>query len=163
MDDLPTDEQLRRIEDRVMTRIRRRARLPRQIGATVVAAGLVVGGFALITPALHGVGASSTGGSAGGSGGGSAAVVARCHSGSAVGSTSVVVPLPGAGSAAAAITACRKAEEAGRLRANDRSTGAKADSAARFVVCRDRHKVLEVFVADRAPSTLCKRNGMSAP
>jgi hypothetical protein len=159
MDDLPTDEQLRRIEDRVMGRIRRRARLPRQIGATVVVAGLVVGGFALVRP----IGNTSGSASGGGSAAGSIAMVARCHSGSTARSTSVVVPLSGTESATAAIAACRKAEEEGRLRANDQSTGAKADSPDRFVVCRDDHKVLQVFVADRTPSTLCRRNGMLAP
>ncbi|MDQ1513827.1 MAG: hypothetical protein QOC59_1669 [Microbacteriaceae bacterium] len=159
MDDVPTDEQLRRIEDRVMGRIRRRARLPRQIGATVVVAGLVVGGFALVRP----VGNTSGSASGGGSAAGSIAVVARCHSGSTTRSTSVVVPLSGTESATAAIAACLKAEEEGRLRAADRSTLAKTDPGDRFVVCRDRKKVLQVFVKDRTPSTLCKRNGMVAP
>jgi hypothetical protein len=166
MDDLPTEEQLRRIEDRVMTRIRRRAQLPRTIGTTVAIAGLVVGGFALVAPVLHGTGSSSSSGSAGGSGGGggaAAAAVVRCHSGSAARSRSVAVPLGGAASPGAALDACRKAQEAGRLQQPNDKARATAGAADRFVVCRDPHKTLHVFVKDRAPATLCGRNGMVAP
>jgi hypothetical protein len=164
MDDLPTDDQLRRIEDRVMTRIRRRSQLPKQIGVTLALAGLFVGGFALVRP-VGSSGGAGGGGSAGGvPAAGSAVVAARCHDSSAAGSPSVAAPMKGAPTADAAVQACVRAWADGRVPpATGETTDAKALAMKALVACRDQHKVLHVFVKDRTPATLCARNGMVAP
>ena len=165
MDDLPTDDQLRRIEDRVMTRIRRRSQLPKQIGVTLALAGLFVGGFALVRPVAGGNTSGSGGASgAGAPAAGSAAVVARCHDSSAARSPSVAVPLKGAPSADAAVKACVQAWADGRVApATGETTDAKALAMKALVACRDPHKVLHVFVKNRTPATQCARNGMVPP
>src|SRR5438067_121011 len=125
-DGLPTEEQLRRIEQGVMTRIRRRAELPKRI-ATGVAVAAVVAGGAFLLPRF---GLSSGGGSGGSSGsgagtayqqsksssgsGGSSALLAGCHASPSATSPVRSVPVK-ADAATAAVQACVLAFENGRV------------------------------------------------
>jgi hypothetical protein len=159
-DELPTDAQVRSIEDRVMTRIRRRARLPHTIASTVLIAGLVVGGFALLRP---GPATTASGGSAASESRRDAApaAAALCHASSHASCAAQSVPARGKDSTAAALEACERAWR------EDRIPGSRDDAFSgggpRLVACRDPAGELHVFVRDRSPSTLCSRNGMATP
>lgn len=177
-DGLPTEEQLRRMEQRVMTRIRRRAQLPKRIATGAAVAAVIAGGVFL----LPRVGTSSSGGSAGsagygssesrasgsGSGGGSAALLAGCHASSSPKAAVLTVPLA-KDTPSAAVDACLLALETGQGPTSSTASGSTASDSkghltgTDLVVCRDPHGRLQVFVKDAHPSTLCERNRMAAP
>ena len=178
-DDLPTEEQLRRIEQGVMTRIRRRAQLPRRI-ATGVAVAAVFAGGVLLLPRL-GLSSGGSGSSSGSGGGtayqtsegssgaaGSSALLVQCHAASAASSPVRSVPLTrNTGSAAidACLLALQKDQGAAAPRASEPATSdLKGPLTAKdLIACRDSAGLLQVFVKDAHPSTLCMRNGMRAP
>jgi len=153
---LPTERRLAALEQRVLTRIRRRAAIRARVAATVGAAALVVGAFVLVHPSF---GSFSTGSSAGGTGAGSASsarAAVRCHATSDAGSPARKVPLPAHPTTASIAAACEgKAAAPG--------SGASRSSTAGHplrVVCRSADGVWEVFPDDGHPSTLCSRNGL---
>jgi hypothetical protein len=166
-DGLPTEEQLRRMEQRVMTRIRRRAQLPKRIATGAAAAALVVGGVFLL-PRLgtsSGGGSGSSAGYAGDAsgGGGSTALLARCHAAASATSPVRTVPL-GRDTPAAAIDACLRALTKRPAPSSGTATEQlRALTAKDLVACRDAGGGWQVFVRDAHPSTLCKRNGMTLP
>lgn len=178
-DGLPTEDQLRRLEQRVMTRIRRRAELPKRIATGAAVAALFVGGVFLLPRLGPSSGASGGSGSAsraydsnrsgaGGSSGGSAALLAGCHATPSGKSAVRSVPLT-ADTPNAAVDACLVALEKGQVPTATTSSGTSANSltapltAKDLVACRDAAGTLQVFVKDTHPSTLCARNGMHAP
>jgi hypothetical protein len=177
-DGLPDEEQLRRIEQGVMTRIRRRAELPKRI-ATGVAVAAVFAGGAFLLPRLwlSSAGSGSSSGAGGGSAAyrsgdgsrtaaGSSALLAQCHA--TASSTSPVrsVPLT-EDTATAALKACVLAFEKGQVpgpHGTSSTSDLKAPLTAKdLVVCRDAAHRLQVFVKDAHPSTVCSRNGMTTP
>jgi hypothetical protein len=174
-DGLPTEEQLRRMEQRVMTRIRRRAQLPKRIATGAAVAALFAGGVFLL-PRLGVTGSSGgSGSSAGyasnasrGGSGGSTALLASCHAADSATSPVRTVPLTH-DTPAAAIDACLRAFEKDQGPKATTSSGSATDQLVRpltakdLVVCRDGDRRLQVFVKDAHPSTLCGRNGMHAP
>ena len=174
-DGLPTEEQLRRMEQRVMARIRRRAELPKRIAGGTAAAALLVGGLFLL-PRLG----LSSGGSAGGGGGGSTgqsaasgsgslALVAYCHTSSKASSEFRSVPVGGGRTVGrAAIDACVAAIRSGQVEPEAGSTSGSRDSSFQrepstndLIACFDQRKRLQVFPKDAHPTTLCARNGMT--
>jgi cytochrome c553 len=172
-DGLPTEEQLERMERTVMGRIRRRAQLPKRIASGVAAAALFAGGVFLL-PRFAGS-AASGGGSAGssagraydesgGASGGGSAPLAACHASASAKAPARRVPLR-AGTPAAALEACLVALEKGRVpKGDDPRTALKEPISAKdLVVCRDSGGLLQVFVKDAHPSTVCSRNGMTTP
>jgi hypothetical protein len=163
-DGLPTEEQLRRMEQRVMTRIRRRAQLPKRIATGAAAAALVVGGVFLL-PRLgtsSGGGSGSSAGYASG-GGGSSALLARCHP--AASATSPVRTVPIArDTPAAAIDSCLRAlAEQPAPSSGTAGEQLASPTAKDLLACRDSGGRLQVFVKDAHPATLCTRNGMTPP
>ena len=174
-DGLPTEEQLRRMEQRVMTRIRRRAELPKRIAGGAAVAALFVGGV-LLLPRLGLSGGGSSGSGAGSAystsesraAGGSAAVLAGCHTSASAKAPVVTVPLS-KDIPTAAVDACLRAFEKGQAPKATTASGSSAHdlvgslTAKDLVVCRDGDGRLQVFVRDAHPSTLCTRNGMRSP
>jgi hypothetical protein len=176
-DGLPTDEQLRRIEQGVMTRIRRRAQLPKRIATGVAVAAVFAGGaFLLPRFGLSGGGGGSSGSGAGSAyqtsegrsaAAGSGALLAQCHAASSPKSAVRSVPLR-RNTPAAAIDACLLAFEKGQVPAATPASGTTSDLKGRItakdlLVCQDAAGRFQVFVKDAHPSTLCKRNGMATP
>lgn len=154
---IPTDDQLRGIEQRVLTRIRRRAAARRRIASGAVVAALVVGAVVLVRPVLT-TGAtgsaSSAGSAAGGSGGDrtaeSSAEAVRCHVGSTGDAPVRFAPLPAHPTAASVAAACVAAVKTPTFSAVD------------VVACRTAKGAWEVFRADGHRATLCTRNGLKA-
>jgi hypothetical protein len=178
-DGLPTEEQLRRIEQGVLTRIRRRAELPKRIATGVAIAAVFAGGaFLLPRFGLSGGGSGSSGGSGGSTAyqrngdtegrsaaAGSAALLAECHGSASAASPVHSVPLA-EDSTTAALKACVLAFERGQVptASGGSNPALKGRPTAKdLVVCRDAGGRLQVFVKDARPSTLCARNGMKAP
>ncbi len=157
-DGLPTDRQLAALEQRVLTRIRRRAAIRGRLLSGVAAAALVIGGVVLVHPTPG----SLTGGSSGSAGSAakapSSAVAVRCHATSAADSTVRTVPLPARPTPAAVAAAC---EEQATASGSAAGPSATPGPPAR-VACRSANGDWEVFPADGHPSTLCTRNGLAA-
>jgi hypothetical protein len=174
-DGLPTDEQLRRIEQGVMTRIRRRAQLPKRIATGVALAAVFAGGaFLLPRFGLSGSGAGNAYRSSEqrSAAAGSGALLAECHAASSATSAARSVRLSRR-TPSAAISACVLAFEKGQVPAaasgsSGGSSGGSSTSdlkapitAKDLLACRDADGRLQVFVKDAHPSTLCERNGMA--
>lgn len=155
---MPTERQLRGLEQRVLTRIRRRAAVRARIATGTAVAALVVGAFVLVHPALN-TGAGTSGGSAAGSAASppTASAAVRCHVGSQRASAFKVLRAPADPTADSVAAACARITGA---------TGSPATTSASRsgapVVCRDEHGGFAVFPADGHPATLCTRNGLTA-
>jgi hypothetical protein len=165
-----------------MTRIRRRAELPKRIATGVAVAAVFAGGaFLLPRFGLSGGGAGGSSGSSSGGGGvayqssegrsaaaGSSALLAGCHASPSASSPVRSVPLT-TDTTAAALKACVVALAKGQVPKPAAAPGDATNhlrplySAKDLVACRDARGRLQVFVADAHPSTLCTRNGMKAP
>jgi hypothetical protein len=178
-DGLPTEEQLRRMERQVMTRIRRRAELPKRIATGVAVAAVFAGGAFLLPRLGLSGGGGSSGSAAGGSAyqqgegrnssaGGSTALLARCHASPSATSPVRSVPLT-EDTTTAALKACVLALGKGQVPKPTPASGSASShlrprfTAKDLVVCRDAAGTLEVFVGDAHPSTLCVRNGLRTP
>ncbi|MGN6743148.1 MAG: hypothetical protein ACTHJL_07595 [Amnibacterium sp.] len=147
----PTDERLRAIEQRVLTRIRRRAAIRSRIASGAVVAALVVGTVVLLPPAL-GTLTTSAGSAAGGSAASDAKGAAagsapsiRCHLG---GEGTTLVPLPARPSARTVAAACTRA--AARPGPTPGSTA--------FVACRDADGTWEAFPEAGYGDASCTRS-----
>jgi hypothetical protein len=147
---MPTERQLRGLEQRVLTRIRRRTALRARLVSGTAVAALVVGAFVLVHPGLS-TGTGASGGSAAGSAArpAGASAVVRCHVGSERASAFKVVRAPAEPTADSVAAAC----------VGSRSTMTTASSP---VVCRRADGSYEVFRKDAHPGTLCTRNGLTA-
>ena len=170
-DGLPTEEQLRRMERTVMTRIRRRAELPKRIATGAAAVALLAGGvLALPRLVVAGGGTALSGGStaeqAEDSGGGaSGSRFAACRASSSARSPVRSVPIA-ADTVEAALEACVQAFAQGQVpavRETPIRAGQEPVTTKDLVVCRDADGTLQVFPKDDRPSSLCRRNGMAAP
>jgi hypothetical protein len=151
----PSEDRLRAIEERVLTRIRRRAAIRSRIASGAVVAALVVGAVVLVPPAL-GTFSTSAGSAAGGSGASkaegapdSSARSIRCHLGEGPGAGSTLVPLPARPSLRSVAAACAAAA------ARPGATPAPST----FVACRGPDGVWEAFRDDGRGSTRCPRPG----
>ncbi|MCU1472936.1 hypothetical protein [Amnibacterium sp.] len=158
---IPTDRQLAALEQRVLTRIRRRAAVRARLISGASAAALVVGAIALVHPAGTSLSGGSAGSGAGDRSAASAAAVVLCHSTSAARSPATKVPLPGHPTSASIVAAC--AEPAAPSASGSPASGSPSTTELRSpIVCRNANDGWEVFPADGHPATLCIRNGLRA-
>lgn len=148
-DDLPTPERLGRIERGVQRRIDRRRQAAQRIVGASVGTLVVVGGFALILPAVSFSGGASS--SAGGSSAERTAAVV-CHDATGARTIRVAVSrLPGA-----AIADCSR-EVSGTATTDATRPNALGDDEATpsplptTVLCETEKGVLHVYLADPAP------------
>jgi len=154
------EAELRALERRVLTRIRRRAQVRRRIVSGAVGVALVIGAVVLVRPVIGGS-AGAGGSSGGGSGYAAASSAAGTASGTRPGSTSDAVLCH---STASPTSSVRRAPRPSRIDAAS-VTAACATAkqpASGLVACRSGTGVLEVFPADGRPDTLCTRDGLTA-
>lgn len=154
-DGLPTDRQLADLEQRVLTRIRRRAALRGRVASGVAAVALVAGGLVLVHPAVGSLSGASSGSAGSAAKAPSASVAVHCHATSDPDSSVRTVPLPARPTAASIAAACEE-----QATASGSAFGSSGRPAR--VVCRTAKGVWEVFPDDGHPSTLCERNGLTA-
>jgi hypothetical protein len=157
-DGLPTERQLAALEQRVLTRIHRRAAIRGRVVSGVAAVALVVGGIVLVHPAPVSFSGAASGSAGSAAKAPSPAEAVHCHATSAADSAIRTVPLPARPTPASIAAACEGKETA---------TGRTSDPYAAAgnppqVVCRSAKGVWEVFPGDGHPSTLCTRNGLTA-
>lgn len=178
MDDVPTDEQLARIERGVMTRIRRRRQLLAQIASVTAGAVVFVGGFGLLASGIGGAGGSTAGGGTAAEGGAigsedsaselpnAAAApesVVRCFPSSPVDDRAVEVEVGDASDETAVLRACADA-----LAAFDTDDGAtpgsrpdRAVASSDLVACIDEAtRIVHVFLEPDEQARVCEANGM---
>lgn len=157
-DGLPTERQLAALEQRVLTRIHRRAAIRGRLASGIAAVALVVGGVALVHPSFGSLSGASSGSAGSAAEAPSSAPAVRCHATSAADSTSRTVPLPARPTPASIAAACE-----GKETATGRTSGPSAAAGhPPQVVCLSAKGVWEVFPGDGHPSTLCTRNGLTA-
>lgn len=152
-DGLPTDRQLAELEQRVLTRIRRRAAIRGRILSGAAAVALVAGGVVLVHPTVGSLSGASSGAGGSAARAPSSSMAVRCHATSDPDSRVRTVPLPARPTAASVAAACDE-----KATASGSASGASGLPA--HVACRSEKGVWEVFPDDGHPSTLCERNGL---
>ncbi|HEY0374997.1 MAG TPA: hypothetical protein VGC94_09380 [Amnibacterium sp.] len=159
---IPTERQLAALEQRVLSRIRRRAAVRARLISGASAAALVVGAIALAHPTGTFLSSgSAAGGSAAGDRSAASAAVVLCHRTSAAASSARKVPLPERPTNASIAAAC--AESAAPSASGSPEAGSPSTAGLRsLVVCRNGDDGWEVFPTDGRPATLCTRNGLRA-
>jgi hypothetical protein len=157
---LPTERQLAALEQRVLTRIRRRAALRARVASAAAATALIAGAVVLVHPTLG----SLPGGTAAGAGStasdratADSAPAVVCHRTSAAESAGRRVRLPAHPTPASVAAACRAS--AASVPAYGSASSAPPSS---LVACRAEGGGWQVFPADGDRTTLCARNGLRA-
>jgi hypothetical protein len=160
-DDLPTEEQLRRIERGVQRRIdARRAttqQVVRRVAGGIAAVLLIGGGFALLRPLGVGTATSSSSGGSAARPSSTEIVAVRCHDGR----TTTEVRVARTGLPAAAVQACAAAAfTAGAQPDTASGTSATPTPTPRpSALCRAEDGALHVYVGAAA---VCAAHGMTA-
>jgi hypothetical protein len=157
---VPNDEQLARIERGVHRRIDARRRAIRGVTGGAAGLAIVVGGFALVLPALGGASSGSSAGSGGGTmqqyaASDAAAIPVICH-----GSTRRTVQAEEAllpESAADACVAATLRNAAGTSESATDSGASASSAAASSAVCRAEDGAVHVYVGS---SDACAAHGM---
>ncbi|HEY8319560.1 MAG TPA: hypothetical protein VIG76_12085 [Amnibacterium sp.] len=162
-DGLPDERRLRAVEQQVLTRIRRRAAIRTRVASSAAGVAILVGAVVLVHPVLS-TGFGSAGGSSGSAAGGGTSAASSaggiaCHATSEARSKVTFAPLPAHADAAAVAAACAGAVSKG---AYDTSGSSTAAPASELVVCRTKDGAFEVFPKDAHPTTLCRRDGLTA-
>jgi hypothetical protein len=156
---VPTDEQLARIERGVHRRIDRRRSAVRGITGGAAALAIVAGGFALVVPAISGAGSASSAGSGGSvqryAAADDGAVRVVCHGTARRTVQAAAKGLPGSAEQACAAGALRGPASSSEGAA-DSGGGAAAGSAS--AVCRADDGVVHVYVGSRED---CDEHGMT--
>jgi len=156
-DGMPTERQLAALEQRVLTRIHRRAAIRGRVASGVAAVALVVGAVVLVHPTSGSLTGASSGSAASAAKAPSSAVAVRCHATSAADSAVRTEPLPARPTPASIAAACEEKQTG-----TGRRPGPSAAGQPPQVVCRSAKGAWEVFPDDGHPSTLCERNGLTA-
>jgi hypothetical protein len=158
---VPSDEQLARIERGVHRRIDARRRAIRGVTGGAAGLAIVVGGFALVLPALGGAGSGSSAGSGGGTiqryaASDAAAIPVICH-----GTTRRSVQAEEAGLPASAAEACVAATLRGAAGSPESATDAgdsgSSTAADPSAVCRAEDGAVHVYVGS---FDACAAHGM---
>ena len=157
-DGLPTERQLAELEQRVLTRIHRRAAIRGRVASGVAAVALVVGAVVLVHPSSGSLTGASSGSAGSAAKAPSSGPAVRCHATSAADSAVRTVPLPEQQTIASVAAACDGTTAAFGSAAGPSATPHLPPG----VVCRSAKGVWEVFPDDGHPSTLCARNGLTA-
>ena len=156
--DVPTAEQLDRIEAGVRGRIARRRRMRQGVGVAAAVVVVIGGGLLVVRPPTQAASSEAAGGTVAESDSApSTGASVRCHLGSAVDSQGVAVPLRAQSTATAALDACAVAWQRGVLGTSQGRVTA-GEMSTRLVVC-GAQGAYAVFVADAHRGTLCARNG----